>query len=94
MAHHEFSQRREIIEEIQQGKLKQLATPKPVAVGDTVELVSAPPLSVPPLLLPYETQDFPEENPIRARVVVSDVEPCPDLRFPCLIHWVAPASVS
>ncbi len=82
MAHHEFSELRETIEAIKHGKLKQLAIPKLVAVGDTVELVSAP-----PLLSPREPLDFSVENPVRVNVVVSKVEPGPDHRFPWLIHW-------
>jgi hypothetical protein len=83
MAYHEFSEPREIVEKIQQRKLKQIAIPKLVAVGDTVEFISAP-----PLLLPHEALDFPDENSIRASVVVSKVEPGPGHGFPWLIHWV------
>ncbi len=82
MAHHVFSEFRETIEAIQQGKLKELAIPKLVAVGDTVEFVSPP-----TLYPPHEALDFPEENPINAFVVVSKVERGPDHRFPWLIHW-------
>jgi len=82
MAHHEFSELRETIKAIQQGKLKELAIPKLVAVGDIVEFVSPPPLD--PL---HEALDFPEENPINASVVVSKVEPGTDHRFPWLVHW-------
>ncbi len=94
MAYHEFSERREIIEKIQQGELKQRFISKPVAVGDTVEFVSAP-----PLLHPHEALDFPEENLIRAVIQVSKVDRAEegaglsDHGKPWLIHWVAPASI-
>ena len=87
MGTHEFSKPREIVEKIQQGKQWQIAIPKLVAVGDTVEFVSAQ-----PLLLPHEALDFPDENSIIAVVQVSKVEPGPGHGFPWLIHWDAPAS--
>jgi len=81
MAYHEFSKHRHIVEEIQQGKRKQSDISKLVEIGDTVEFVSAPPLS------PHEALDFPDENSIRASVVVSKVEAGPGKGFPWLIHW-------
>ena len=89
MAYYEFPEYRQIVEEIQQGKQWQRSISKLVAVGDTVEFFSAS-LHNPP----HEgLNDVPEENSIRASVVVSKVEAgSSDHGKPWLIHWDAPAS--
>ena len=87
MGTHEFSKPSEIVEEIQQGKRKQSDISNLVAVGDTVEFFSAD-----PIVHPLPALDFPDENSIRASVVVSKVEPGPGHGFPWLIHWDTPAS--
>jgi hypothetical protein len=77
--------RRDTVQGILDGTIKECPVPDQPAVGDTVTFFSARPIPG----IPDATEDVAEPNAITAHVHVSEVKPGPNMVLPWLVRWDA-----